>query len=1310
MAVTAREVLLIFRGQNYLSSAIRRVGADVGGLSRGQQLANQRAQLQIAGQRLRNTRSIAQAELQSINVGSRRLSQEKAIAAQKLAQMRADSTLIKNQQNLSMLTRRVATRTSVRGYTLQETEQLRRAAEITVAADTAAISNQSLAVQKLEADEARLVARRAQLNEIINTSSRGIDLNTQKLDQNTRAINALPWQRFSDGAAKVEHAGRVIQMFGLITGAAMGYAAEQSAKFNTSITLAATQSTTAANNTAAGIQRNARSLQNSVQQMLAAGRTAASPGDLTNALYQIFSGLSFKGSQASQLRQGLSILREFNKVFTANYGQVQFNDVVSAGINLMNNFGISANRLPQILNRMQASVRFGATNMADFVSSLSQVVPAYRSAHYSFNQLAKDVAFVSRLFPQSLRTGTTGLARLSEMFARPNVIQGIQQQFGVNIAPQGQLLPINKIIQELVHAKPDIFATSQAIGSFFKNVGGTQGTIQARRVLAGFVQEMGLYRTVARQVANDNNEVGRSYAVMRKTPQVELQAFLNQLRAVVLTLGAGAIPAFRGFVAPIEAAVKWFDQLNPRTQRFIGYAIAMSGIIALLGGSFLAVVGGLGRLVGMLGVAIKFMGRAGGLASEAGAVRAEFALGLGIPGLIGLLVVFHKQVGDVVNLLGGLRNAITLVVVAFAAWKLASYITDFALIATRTATLATGITEIGTAAKIATVETVGLRGALLGIAGMTVTAFILVKEDKTATSAIRNAFGDTLQKEIDARTGRPRGLSFGQQVGQFLTRPDLNLRGLTMNFGRDLLHPTSLLTPPGWQEAMRQASSEQDKLSIAYRGFLSLLGRRGSPTMLKVFSEEMQRAHLTTDSGAASLTSWLSRLRRAATGTQGIRLVSNQLEAIHKAEFRIARQDPFADMNNRLVQAHGNAVMLAQGLDRVKKANRDIGKAAVQMGVVATPSFKQLYINLLQAKLALKGHEGDVARQRALLQAQAALQQYVSKEQYSAANKASTAAANITPAWQAATQQGIVATATYTKLYDAVQRAQKLMERNPTVANQRAYLDAQRALDNYVQDATQSTQRLAQTTKVSMQDVVNSVTQMYQQLLQQNQTNFGTLFQGPFIQSPQMQNYLQYGGKLTGPQLTKDLQSQIGQFRNFNRLLANLQRRGAPAELISQLRAMGPQAIDQIRALTRMSGPELQRYFGLFKKAQQEIHKQTMHDLNRQLHDYLRYGRNIGKQMAAGIRQEAPAITKAIEAMVRRAFGGNVAGRGGRGGHNMHGGGNGGVHHHHHHNHHDHYHTHGRADSRTDTATRHQRFRNRNKHRRRRHSGDRYGG
>src|SRR6478735_3035318 len=168
MAVTAREVIMVFRGQNYLSSAIRRVGRDVSTLSRTQQLNTQRQQLQIVGQRLAQSRTVAKAELDSVQAGARRITQEKAVAEQKVAQMRADATLLRNQAQLGRATRAVAAGRPLRGFNMAETVQMQKALQIKVQAAESAIANQSIAVEKLTADEARLIEREAQLTQIIN--------------------------------------------------------------------------------------------------------------------------------------------------------------------------------------------------------------------------------------------------------------------------------------------------------------------------------------------------------------------------------------------------------------------------------------------------------------------------------------------------------------------------------------------------------------------------------------------------------------------------------------------------------------------------------------------------------------------------------------------------------------------------------------------------------------------------------------------------------------------------------------------------------------------------------------------------------------------------------------------------------------------------------------------------------------------------------------------------------------------------------------------------------------------------------------
>src|SRR6266404_508201 len=141
MAVTAREVIMVFRGQNYLSSAIRRVGRDVGMLSRTQQLNTQRAQLQITGQRLRQSRAVAASELASVRTGSRRLALDQARVGltQREVQDHVKLNNIYSQQNSNLEQRlRLQTRSEMvaaaqggtrRGFTRNlNTEQLGREA------------------------------------------------------------------------------------------------------------------------------------------------------------------------------------------------------------------------------------------------------------------------------------------------------------------------------------------------------------------------------------------------------------------------------------------------------------------------------------------------------------------------------------------------------------------------------------------------------------------------------------------------------------------------------------------------------------------------------------------------------------------------------------------------------------------------------------------------------------------------------------------------------------------------------------------------------------------------------------------------------------------------------------------------------------------------------------------------------------------------------------------------------------------------------------------------------------------------------
>src|SRR5215467_9677242 len=219
MAVTAREVIMVFRGQNYLSSAIRRVGRDVGMLGRTQQLQAQRAQLQIVRQRLETSRSIAQNELASIQSGTRHLALQKAKNRISDAEYRTNARLqqIYNQQNdnlqrrLNLQNRAEKLTKSQGGLALEQIAAsktvppnvARSARQIQLAQATnlsqleelekarirqiALIEAQSLDSQQLAAKIAEEAQRTAVLTQQINNTSRALELNTAKQNENAAA-------------------------------------------------------------------------------------------------------------------------------------------------------------------------------------------------------------------------------------------------------------------------------------------------------------------------------------------------------------------------------------------------------------------------------------------------------------------------------------------------------------------------------------------------------------------------------------------------------------------------------------------------------------------------------------------------------------------------------------------------------------------------------------------------------------------------------------------------------------------------------------------------------------------------------------------------------------------------------------------------------------------------------------------------------------------------------------------------------------------------------------------------------------------
>jgi hypothetical protein len=231
-----------------------------------------------------------------------------------------------------------------------------------------------------------------------------------------------------------------------------------------------------------------------------------------------------------------------------------------------------------------------------------------------------------------------------------------------------------------------------------------------------------------------------------------------------------------------------------------------------------------------------------------------------------------------------------------------------------------------------------------------------------------------------------------------------------------------------------------------------------------------------------------------------------------------------------------------------------------------------------------------------------------------------------------------------------VQRLERLAKKQNTLAAWKAYYAAlatlqarasdlqMQAVDQIIGVTESKVNEAAQKAQQTVNSILGNLQQLYDDFLQKNKEIFGTLFQGPFSQSAVMQDKMAYGYKQTAKDILKDLQSQIRQFREFNRELALLQRRGAPPELIAQLRALGPTALPQIKALAKSSPSVWKEYLKAFQQSQKLIEAQTRRDLRNQLKIYEQQGKKIALAILSGLQSQDRKLTMWLRRLIAQMF------------------------------------------------------------------------
>jgi TP901 family phage tail tape measure protein len=654
MPLRLGEMVLIIRTQDFASRNLDRVSANLGKLSKFQQLQRRQAQLG-----LREARAI-----ERIGNFSRDLSllQRRVDLETKLANVTKDRHLAA--KRLSSLEARQVGPGVIRGPTGRFQSI---APQLTSARS---------ALTGLKAAEADLMTQHEQLLKRLNATAPalaklGSDASARRVKRMTAelgfmrtglqhiqsdlagvnsAMNQIHWERLHRAGQTVSRLGRVMQLTGLIAAGSFVAAGNAAANFEQQVTLAATQARDIGA-PIAQVAKRSKQLETAILGQMQ--RFPASADDMAQAAYKIFSSLDLADKGRFKFWKGLQVLEKANKVAVA--GGVDLTETMNGLVIVLNNFDPNLKNVNGTLDTMFDIVRFGNLTVADFTTLITRVAATAKGVGHTLEDLAAPIAFLSRVLP-SERVGT-GLFRLEEVFANRDFQAGFKIISKARLGRAfdfaksgGGLKPFQTILENIVKTFPELENGKLDVAEFLKMVSsagktarmgrpseGQLFTSQARNVLRPLVQNMDQLRELQLLIAGNKGEFNAAFAAMKDTPAIQWKIFLNQLRAVALEIGRDALPALLSIAGAIKGAIAWWRGLDDHTKNLIIRIGVFAGVLTLVGGIVLSVVGGIISLVGAIALLSGGLGAAG-----AGGVIGRIVILLGLLRaltLIGAIVI-----------------------------------------------------------------------------------------------------------------------------------------------------------------------------------------------------------------------------------------------------------------------------------------------------------------------------------------------------------------------------------------------------------------------------------------------------------------------------------------------------------------------------------------------------------------------------------------------------------------------------------------------------------------------------------------------
>ncbi len=372
-----------------------------------------------------------------------------------------------------------------------------------------------------------------------------------------------------------ETVGRGMFRAGLAITAGLGAATKAANDFGHEMALANTQ----AQLSTEGLER----LSN--QALEVSDKYGVAATDIGRSLYDIFSTTD---QTAKEAIRSVDVLAKASVT-----GATDISAVTRGVVDIQNAFGKAAGNTNRILNVQFQTLRNSAGTYDELVDAFGNLIGAAKQTDQSIESAAGAMAFLT-LRGRSQAEASVSVSRALDQITRSAV--DIKKVLGVAVYDaQGNFRALEDIINDMGVAMQDM--TSQQQAQAFEKMFGA-GSIQANRffrtAIPGFEQ---LNDSVA-EVSSAGGELNKQFKIMQEQdPSYVFNRLQTQLTNVGIRLARELLPDMLKVIDFLRDMVKWFNELDPSTQKWIARLTALAGIFALVGGKALMMAGAVLRII-----------------------------------------------------------------------------------------------------------------------------------------------------------------------------------------------------------------------------------------------------------------------------------------------------------------------------------------------------------------------------------------------------------------------------------------------------------------------------------------------------------------------------------------------------------------------------------------------------------------------------------------------------------------------------------------------------------------------------------------